>query len=278
VARFFYTFKTSDGRRRVAEIESGSRDEAFAELRRQGIRPIKVVAEDGSRENGASRPAASAWWGFALAAAIAALVAGAWWIGGGGRDGTRPDGGETVVVASGPSAPIITGVEATPLPRQTVQGDRKRIEDAKRTAFAGAAEAWLAQYAEPGRRAEGGGVVPNVAEFESALKEPVKVTGDDFTEVVDLKRMVEGMKQEMREFLEGGGTMEEYVAEVLQRQKEEASCRERAEAKLESLLANPRDAYDYWLKANAQLKSMGIYELPLPDALQGYQAGLDLNE
>ena len=85
MARFFYTFKTSDGRRRVAEIESGSRDEAFAELRRQGIRPIKVVAEDGSRENGASRPAASAWWGFALAAAIAALVAGAWWIGGGGR-------------------------------------------------------------------------------------------------------------------------------------------------------------------------------------------------
>lgn len=39
-----------------------------------------------------------------------------------------------------------------------------------------------------------------------------------------------------------------------------------------------RKAYDYWLKANASLKSMGIYELPLPDALQAYQAGLDLDE
>ena len=39
-----------------------------------------------------------------------------------------------------------------------------------------------------------------------------------------------------------------------------------------------RKAYDYWLKANASLKSMGIYELPLPDALQAYQAGLGLDE
>ena len=44
------------------------------------------------------------------------------------------------------------------------------------------------------------------------------------------------------------------------------------------MLAKPKDAYAYWLKANASLKSMGIYELPLPPALHGYQAGLDLDE
>ena len=108
--------------------------------------------------------------------------------------------------------------------------------------------------------------------------EPVRVTGDDFTEVVDLKRMVTGMKQELREFLEGEGTVEGYVAEVMARQRNEASCRDRAEAKLENLLATPEAAYDYWLKANAQLQSMGIYQLPLPDALRGYEAALDIDE
>ncbi len=41
---------------------------------------------------------------------------------------------------------------------------------------------------------------------------------------------------------------------------------------------NLKTAYAYWLKANASLKSMGIYELPLPDSLQSYQASLGFDE
>ena len=37
-------------------------------------------------------------------------------------------------------------------------------------------------------------------------------------------------------------------------------------------------AYAYWLKANAQLQSMGIYPLALPDALRSYQMSLDIEE
>ena len=100
----------------------------------------------------------------------------------------------------------------------------------------------------------------------------------DFTEVSDLKRIVAGLKREMRAYLAGGGTVEQYLSELTRRQKLEVSYRENAEKRLEGMLSKPKEAYGYWLKANAQLKSMGIYELPLPDALQGYQAGLDLNE
>jgi hypothetical protein len=35
-------------------------------------------------------------------------------------------------------------------------------------------------------------------------------------------------------------------------------------------------AYDFFLKANAQLQSMGIY--PLPDTLRSYQNTLDFDE
>ena len=51
--KYTYAYKTSDGTRHEASIEAASRDTAFAVLRERGIRPIKVVAADGSKANGA---------------------------------------------------------------------------------------------------------------------------------------------------------------------------------------------------------------------------------
>ena len=94
--------------------------------------------------------------------------------------------------------------------------------------------------------------------------------------MVDLKRIVAGMKREMRAYLAGGGTVDGYLAELEKRQRLEVSYRERAEQRLAELLKDQKAAYAYWLKANAQLQSMGIYPLPLPDALRMYQMGLEL--
>ena len=52
---FTYYYKTSDGLRHEAEIGAPSRDEAFAALRERGVRPIKLVAKDGSTANGEVR-------------------------------------------------------------------------------------------------------------------------------------------------------------------------------------------------------------------------------
>ena len=98
----------------------------------------------------------------------------------------------------------------------------------------------------------------------------------------------------------GGGTVDGYLTELEKRQKLEFSYRERAEQKLNELLAavngqadrstgddghDKRDppnklktAYAYWLKANAQLQAMGIYPLALPDVLRSYQMSLDIEE
>ena len=51
--KYTYAYKDSDGKRHEDSIEASSRDAAFAALREQGIRPIKVVAADGSKANGA---------------------------------------------------------------------------------------------------------------------------------------------------------------------------------------------------------------------------------
>ena len=53
--KYTYAYKTSDGTRHEATMLAKSRDEVFAELRKRGIKAIKVVAADGSKANGEVR-------------------------------------------------------------------------------------------------------------------------------------------------------------------------------------------------------------------------------
>ena len=45
--KYTYAYKTSDGVRHEDSMNASSRDEVFAELRKRGIKAIKVVAADG---------------------------------------------------------------------------------------------------------------------------------------------------------------------------------------------------------------------------------------
>jgi hypothetical protein len=123
------------------------------------------------------------------------------------------------------------------------------------------------------------GKTPTEAEFAVILHEPLKIADVEFTESVDLKRIVTRIKGDLRRFLAAGGTAEEFVAELIKRQKLEIAYREKAEARLNEMLkGDTAKAYDFFLKANAQLQSMGIYPLPLPDTLRSYQNTLDFDE
>ena len=314
--RFAYTYRSSDGQRHTAEIEAESRDAVFAKVRAElGIKPIKVTAiggqdtQDNRDTQGRRRMPILGVLGVLGVLAILAVLAWRW---AGARD-ARP---YQVMTPQGP----VTYTVATPLPRQAIPGDRRRIEQAVAQerdppgavatscdppVFAHAAERWLARYAEPGRGAQAGpgaenglartrsaaSAPPSPADFEAALREPIRIASTDFTEVVDLKRIVAGMKREMRAYLAGGGTVEQYLAELEKRQRLEISYRERAEQRLNELLREQKGdgrrqdggspykaAYAYWLKANAQLQAMGIYPLALPDALRSYQMNLDIEE
>ena len=177
-----------------------------------------------------------------------------------------------------PQGPVTLRV-AEPLPRQMIPGNRQRIEGDRDSVFTNAAERLLSRFAEPGRAvAAPADTKPTEAEFRACLREPIRVASNELTEHIDLKRIVSGMKREMRAYLAGGGTVDGYLTELEKRQRLEISYRKSAEEKLESLLKDPKAAYAYWLKANAQLQAMGIYPLALPDVLRSYQMSLDIDE
>ena len=91
--KFTYTYRSSDGQRRTAEIEAESRDGAFERVRTElGIKPIKVVAavetSDDNRQGGsapsslagASPSRGGMFWGTVVVVAILLALGGVWWI------------------------------------------------------------------------------------------------------------------------------------------------------------------------------------------------------
>lgn len=263
-------------------MNASSREEVFAQLRAKGIKAIKVVAADGSKANGEIRGVRKRFVVAWVIVAIGLTGAGVYFL--------SPRNSHPAYIQTTLQSPSPTRV-AKPLARQMINGDRHRIGEAA-ASLTNAAERLLAAFAEPGRPfAELGDPRPTDAEFAAILNEPIRYAENEFTESVDLKRITAKIKNDLRIYLSEGGTVGGYLNELVKRQKLEVSYREKAERNLERLvsIAFPRSnakvassakqsAYDYWLKANAQLQSMGIYPLPLPSQLRGFQATLDLDE
>lgn len=281
--KYEYVYRSSDGVRRVEEMEAPSREAVFESLRARGVRAVKVVAMDGSRANGEVRVVGvRKRAAFAAIAVTAVAVAGGMWL----ADAIAPSSDDAAAkavytVAASPGGPAGWRI-AVPLPRQPIHGDRVRIENPPTNLFATAAEAFLSKFAEPGREV-GDVAITNLVSDDALLMRildtPIRTADDEFTEYVDLKRMTAWIKREMRTYLRGGHTQMEYVDALVKRQRYEAECREKGRRKIDERLADKstarRDVYDLWLKVNARLQSMGIYAIPLPDELRDFQMALD---
>ena len=275
MAKFRYIYRTRNQRRLEAEIEAGSRDEAFSLLRQQDIRPIKVIAMDGSKENGVP-PQRNTRRGFVWS--IVALLAGAGGVAAfvAGRN-AKPEG--SPLADKNGTAPHVM---ATPLARQAIPGNRTRIADAMNNAFETQTEKTLALFAEPGREFYLPDAQPSQEDLKKALGTPLIFAPNELSETIDLKRIVAGMKRELSVYVSAGGTWNDYVEQLVKRQKLEISYRQNASQKIHAALDGEKPdkakAYDLWLKANAQLQSMGIYPIVLPDSLWDYQMSVDLDE
>ncbi len=252
--KYTYAYKTSDGVRHEATMKAASRDEVFIELRKRGIKAIKVVAADGSKANGEIHGVRKR-----VVAVLVAFVA----VGVGVVayfSGTR-SGGDL-----GDSA---TTAFATGQDRRQVIGDTAIIEKGILSGwsdvFALEGERFLASFAIPGVKA--GQRNTSEKEFSTALEHKCAVADSDSLEARQIKVMVEGMKNEARRYLAAGGTIVDYGKRLTERQDAEIAIYNRVKADLDKARATMSESafMTYCEKRNDELRNLGIKTVGLSD-------------
>ena len=235
-------------------MEAESRDAVFAALRAKGIKAIKVVAADGSKANGEvrgvrKRTVVAAVVGVAVVTAIL-----------------------TVVIRSTPTPSTYTSGDEV-APRHQIYGDPAIMEAFERgdfgTALTNRADRMLAWFAQPGKLMCPKGTDPRrcadaFASFWRGVSDTLCQLGDcdgrdahrpsDSREVRELKQIVNGMRQELRDYLaNGNGTPKSYWRRLLERTQEEMRIYERTRRELEN-----EKSEAVWEQKNEALRRLGL--------------------
>ena len=87
-------------------------------------------------------------------------------------------------------------------------------------------------------------------------------------EAKQIKSMVEGMKDELRGYLAGGGSIAQYGERLVERQEQELSYFRRIKEEIENAAKSgiSEDELEAkWKAGNAELRNMGIRLVPMPE-------------
>ena len=256
--KYTYAYKTSDGVRHEDSINAASREEVFAELRKRGIKAIKVVAADGSKANGEVRGVRKR--AVAALVAIAAIVAGVLAFFGGTRT--------AAVAAANP---------ATISPRHQIYGDPAIMEALERgdfsNIFSREGDRLLAVFAQPGKLMCAKGTNPRLlsqsaaekfaayAKNELAADKDIAISADEPREIRELKQIVNGMRDEMRAYLANrNGTPRSYWRRLNERTLSEMQIYDRAKRELEK-----EQSPEIWEQKNEALRRLGLRTIPFPN-------------
>ena len=238
-------------------MNASSREEVFSALRAKGIKAIKVTAADGSKANGEVRGLRKRAV-FAIVA-LAAVVAGVVAYFGGERTG----------------AATAAGSEAS-APRHQIYGDPATVEGLERGDFAAhlprVGDQMLAVFAQPGKLMCARGANPrriddkSHAAFEAYAKSDLAVENDiainatDSREITELKQIVNGMREEMRQYLaNGNGTPRSFWRRLNERTSQEIQIYERTRRELEK-----ETSEEVWEQKNDALRRLGLRTIPNP--------------
>ena len=264
--RFSYAYKTRDGVRHEASIEAESRDAAFAALRQDGIRPIKVVAADGSKANGAqSAPLAGGkverWNGWKSAAVVLLVLFVLFVLSILLSPRLRTSLFSALKIAPASSLASLDTTRRFPI------GDAAIIEKGILTGwsdvFQNEGERFLASFAVPGVKA--GQRSTTAGELEAALARRIAIPDDAGLEARQIMAMVEGMKQEARAYVAAGGNVVEYGKRLTERQDAEIAFYERTKAEMEQAkkTRSGHDLIEFWEEKNDALRHLGIRPITL---------------
>lgn len=266
--KFGYSYKTSDGVRHESFYHADTKEDVFADLRKKGIRPIKVW-EIAPKHPALRRTIIT----LAVVAVLAAVAALAWnaLLGRGGAD--APSLAKLVGLSPRDSRPQYED-------RSQIYGDPGILQTCElkewSNVFEDEGERFLARFAQPGIpvRLAGNAWRKIVADALKAKPDLVPVSASDGTEIAKMKRMVNGMKRELAQYVQDGGTVEEYIVEVLQRQSIEEKIVINFKAEFEKLerdanAKNRDEIISKWNAKNVLLRQMGLRTVLIPERIEG---------
>lgn len=239
--KFGYSYKTSDGIRHESTFEAKSNEAVFAALRAQGIKPMKV-------------------WEIHSPYYVSKR--------------TRL----IIVLAIISAASVFYALRArhevqelrlgsNTAPRHQIYGDPAIWEDIERdnfaTVFPEVGDRILAGYAIPGRIAPAMQRISRQEQMKrlsESKDKDIAFSSDDSAEATELKRIVQGMKEELRWYVaDGEGTVETYLLRLRERQDAEIRIYERTKHELENCTDNALRE-----ERNAALRAMGLRTIPRP--------------
>lgn len=250
--KFIYHYRSSDNVKCVGELSAATKDAAYARLRTQGIRPERVLEAPGYLNKLFGK--GKRWIAIVVLSLLCVFLIGLivrnW------------AAGEGVVVTS---ARDFIG-DTT---RRQVIGDAMVIELGIRTGwssvFSEEGERFLASFAIPGVPA--GQRSTTEEELVAALSRRVLPEKGESIESSQIKYMVEGMKTELRDFVQAGGSLLMYGKRLVERQEAEIAIRERMKNELATMKKAGMDKNElesYWERQNQELRQMGIKLIPYP--------------
>jgi len=259
--RYTYAYKSSDGTRHEATMEAKCRDDVFVELRKQGIKAIKVVATDGTKANGEIHGIRGR--AVAVIAAIVAFIVGmAAFVG--GKSSRHVSGGNEETTAY--------QEQFTGTARRQVIGDAAVIEKGIRTGwsdvFAAEGDRFLASFAIPGVKA--GVRKTSIDEINAVLNVAVPIKPTDSLEAQQIKSMIAGMKAEARDYVAAGGSLVEYGKRLTERQDAEIAVYKRVADEIEKARKNmSEEAFtSFYEQRNDELRNLGIRPVILSDDIK----------
>ncbi len=241
--RYHYFYQTSSNENKDGWIVAKDRADAYSRLRALKIKPYRLEGRN---------PLAWKRWAAigVLAVAVVALAC--------------------ALIVEKNSEPAL---EAPLLSEERSQlyGDPSIVQrlsaDGWRETFPDRGDAWLARHAVPGLACDCGASDGNV---QLSCEPLLEVSEEDSPELAKMKRMVNCMKLELRDYLAGGGTVEDYMALCCQRLRTEKDIIADTARDFKSLrrkMSEPGDQDDVmeeWQRKNDMLRSMGLPTVVMP--------------
>lgn len=227
--KFTYQYRTSDNVVHHGVINAASRDAVFAALKAKGIKPGRVDEAPGFFNKLFGK--GKRW----IAIFVLAVIA--------------------VVFALSYEMQVRVGDEQDLIEeRAQLYGDPVVIGECTAAGwtnvFSRAFDCYLAKYAVPGVKVSSGAAAPK---YEAGELDYCAVAESDLDEIAQMKRMVNGIKKEMSEYLEAGGTREGYLKRLDIRQRAERGVFETTQREI----MRAKD-HSVWKAKNAELRAMGL--------------------